>query len=153
MEKTTQQSAHLHATKNDETQDCFTLINPEMLYNPCAFGYSHIAEVKTFNRIIHIAGQSGEDVQGHLSSDFYEQVQQTFKNLKHALSAVDCEFRDIAVLKVLVVDHNTYKHNILIQHSRQYWPDACFPVCTLIPVPCLATSEMLIEIDATAYAH
>ncbi|NHB56481.1 RidA family protein [Acinetobacter shaoyimingii] len=151
MKNTTQQNTHLPAIQTQQHQTCFTLINPETLYDPSAFGYSHIVEVQNFNRIIHIAGQSGEDIQGHLSSDFTEQVQQTFKNLEHALHAVGGQFADIAVLKVLMVDHNTHKHDILIQHSQQYWSDSRFPVCTLIPVPCLAKPEMLIEIDATAY--
>lgn len=128
------------------------IINPENLYDPTSYGYSHIAEIKNFSRIIHIAGQSGEDINGNLSTHFQDQVHQTFLNIQHALCAVNCIFDDIAVFKILVVDHNSEKHDILIHHVQKIWPNHDFPTCTLIPVSFLAKPEMLIEIDATAYA-
>ena len=138
-----------HSEKNNET--AFNIINPKTLYDPTPFAYSHIAEVTKFNRIIHISGQSGEDISGSLSTDFHTQVKQTFENIELALVAVDCSIADIAVLKVLIVDHNTDKHEILIQESQRIWGNLPFPTCTLIPVPCLAISDMQIEIDATVY--
>lgn len=132
-------------------QSPFTMINPEMLYDPKMNGYSHIVEVANFSRIIHISGQGGEDIHGILSTSFQQQVQQTLLNLKFALCAVNCIFYDIAVFKILVVEHNHEKHEILINQLCKIWPDLDFPACTLIPVPCLAKPEMLIEIDATAY--
>lgn len=139
-----------HAEKNNDM--AFKIINPKTLYDPTPFAYSHIAEVTKFNRIIHISGQSGEDISGSLSTDFHTQVKQTFENIELALVAVDCSIADIAVLKVLIVDHNTDKHEILIQESQRIWGNLPFPTCTLIPVPCLAISDMQIEIDATVYA-
>lgn len=128
------------------------LINPQTLYNPTPFAYSHIAEVTQFSRIIHIAGQSGEDSSGKLSSDFHVQLKQTFKNIQLALDEVDCSIADIAVLKVLIVGHNRQKHELLIQESHRIWANLAFPTCTFIPVACLALPDMQIEIDATAYA-
>ena len=138
-----------HTEKNNSP--AFKIINPKTLYDPTLFGYSHIAEVSKFNRIIHISGQSGEDISGNLSTDFHAQVKQTFENIKLALAAVNCSISDIAVLKVLIVDHNTEKHEILIKESHQVWGDIPFPTCTLIPVLCLALPDMQIEIDAIAY--
>lgn len=132
-------------------QSAFKIINPETLYDPKINGYSHVAEVTNFSRIIHIAGQGGEDIHGNLSTTFKDQVEQTLLNLNLALSAVNCIFSDIAVFKILVVEHNNVKHEILINQLYKIWPDLNFPACTLIPVPCLAKPEMLIEIDATAY--
>ena len=129
----------------------FELINPNTLYNPRPFAYSHIAEVKHFLRILHISGQGGENQRGQLSQSFAEQTQQTFLNLKSALEAADASFLDIAVLRILVVDHSPKKHQFLIQEMQQLWKDQTFPACTLIPVPCLALPSMLIEIEATAY--
>lgn len=136
-----------------QQNSAFKIINPETLYDPKVYGYSHIAEITHFSRIIHISGQSGEDTQGNLSTVFQDQVQQTFLNIKLALSAVNCIFSDVAVLKILVVNHNSEKHETLINHVREIWSGLDFPTCTLIPVPCLAKPEMLIEIDATAYAN
>ena len=129
----------------------FQLINPKTLYNPRPFAYSHIAEVRHFLRVLHISGQGGENQRGQLSLDFSEQTQQAFLNLKNALEAVDAALLDIAVLRILVVDHSSKKHQFLIQEMQQLWKDQDFPACTLIPVPCLAIQDMLIEIEATAY--
>lgn len=129
----------------------FQLINPKTLYNPRPFAYSHIAEVRHFLRVLHISGQGGENQRGQLSLDFSEQTQQAFLNLKNALEAVDAALLDIAVLRILVVDHSSKKHQFLIQEMQKLWKDQDFPACTLIPVPCLAIQDMLIEIEATAY--
>ena len=139
-----------HTEENNST--AFKLINPETLYNPKPFAYSHIAEVTHFNRIIHIAGQGGERTSGHMSKDFHTQVKQIFENIQLALAAVNCSIQDIAVLNVLIVDHNADKHEILIQESQRVWGKHAFPTCTLIPVPCLALPDMQIEINATVYA-
>ncbi len=58
---------------------------------------------------------------------------------------------DIAVLRILIVDHNCEKHQTLIQIMQSLWKHHAFPVCTLIPVSRLALDGMLIEIEATAY--
>ncbi|WP_445116540.1 RidA family protein [Acinetobacter sp. WZC-1] len=131
----------------------FELLNPNTLYNPRPFAYSHIAEVKNFLRILHISGQGGENSEGHLSSHFSEQLHQAFCNVQHALQHVDAALGDIAVLRILVVDHSPEKHQFLIQEIQQLWKDQAFPACTLIPVPCLAIQGMLIEIEATAYCR
>ncbi|MBJ9371072.1 MULTISPECIES: RidA family protein [Acinetobacter] len=129
----------------------FQMTNPNTLYNPTTFAYSHVAEVRHYLRILHISGQGGENQQGQLSKDFAQQVHQAFINLQHALHAVDASLMDIAVLRILVVDHSPKKHQFLIQEMQQLWKNQNFPACTLIPVPCLALQGMLIEIEATAY--
>ena len=129
----------------------FEMFNPNTLYNPNAFAYSHVAEVRHYLRILHISGQGGENQQGQLSKDFAQQVHQAFSNVQHVLDEVDASILDIAVLRILVVDHSPKKHQFLIQEMQQLWKDQPFPACTLIPVPCLALQGMLIEIEATAY--
>ncbi|MBJ9985611.1 RidA family protein [Acinetobacter sp. S40] len=129
------------------------IINPENLYNPQPFGYSHVVEVQHFRRIIHIAGQGGENRQGNLSKDFSRQVLQAFYNLKIALDSVDATLQNIAMLRVLIVHHDEDKHHILVQTMRQLWPDQKFPACTLIPVSRLAIPNMLFEVEATAYLN
>ena len=129
----------------------FVIHNPKTLYNPQPFGYSHIAEVTHVQRILHISGQGGENSEGILSPHFTLQLEQAFHNIKLALAHVQATLQDIAVLRVLVVGHDAQKHQILIQHMQKYWNDVPFPACTLIPVPCLAIHDMLIEIEATAY--
>ena len=129
----------------------FEMFNPNTLYNPNAFAYSHVAEVRHYLRILHISGQGGENQQGQLSKDFAQQVHQAFSNVQHVLDEVDASILDIAVLRILVVDHSPKKHQFLIQEMQQRWEGHAFPACTLIPVPCLALQGMLIEVEATAY--
>lgn len=129
----------------------FRLVNPNTLYNPKPFAYSHVAEVKHFLRVLHISGQGGENQRGLLSKHFSEQVHQAFFNIKHALEHVDAKVLDIAVLRILVVDFTPKKHQFLIQEMQSLWGNHDFPACTLIPVPCLAIPGMQIEIEATAY--
>ncbi len=129
----------------------FHMLNPNTLYNPKAFAYSHIAEVRHFLRILHISGQGGENQRGQRSTDFAQQLHQAFLNVQYALQDADATLLDIAVLRILVVDYSPNKHQFLIQEIQHHWQGHAFPACTLIPVPCLALPGMLIEIEATAY--
>lgn len=130
---------------------CIQIFNPNTLYNPEPFAYSHIAAVRNIRRIVHIAGQGGENQQGLLCNDFTQQLQQAFANLQLALQAADAALPDIAALRILIAGHSPEKHQMLIQHMRHLWKNSAFPACTLIPVPCLALAGMQIEIEAMAY--
>ena len=132
-------------------KETFRIINPSTLYNPTPNAYSHIAVVQNFKNIIHIAGQGGEDSKGELSPNFEEQATQVFNNIQYALTAAEAKISDIAVLRVLIVDHSDEKHQILIKIMQNLWKNHPFPACTLIPVPRLALERMLIEVEATAY--
>ncbi|EPG36127.1 RidA family protein [Acinetobacter colistiniresistens] len=129
----------------------FKMINPSELYDPRGNGYSHVVIVPPNMRSIHIAGQGGENKSGELSEDFDQQVQQVFYNIQHALASAQAQLSDIAVLRILVVEHNAEKHQILIQVMQDLWNKHAFPACTLIPVPRLALTGMQIEVEATAY--
>ncbi|EPF70062.1 RidA family protein [Acinetobacter rudis] len=129
----------------------FNLYNPSQLFNPKAFAFSHVAEVRHFNRTLHVSGQGGQNIHGQLSADFSTQLQQCFDNIQYILQDRAATLADIAVLKIYIVDHNTKKHQLLIEIMQQLWQGLEFPACTLIPVPCLALSGMQIEIEATAY--
>ncbi|ARG18209.1 YjgF family translation initiation inhibitor [Acinetobacter nosocomialis] len=132
-------------------KETFRIINPSTLYNPTPNAYSHIAVVQNFKNIIHIARQGGEDSKGELSPNFEEQATQVFNNIQNALIATEAKISDIAVLRVLIVDHSDEKHQILIKIMQNLWKNHPFPACTLIPVPRLALERMLIEVEATAY--
>lgn len=82
---------------------------------------------------------------------FLQQCHQVFQNIEYALQAVDLSWSNIAKMTILVVDHDAQKHAQLIQLMQQYFPQQNFPACTLIPVHCLALTQMQLEIDATAY--
>ncbi|HEL4267034.1 TPA: RidA family protein [Stenotrophomonas maltophilia] len=128
------------------------LFNPAGLYDPSANGYSHVAVVRLPARVIHIAGQGGEDADGHLSPGFEEQVEQALDNLQVALRSAQASLADVARLRILVVDHDEDRLGIIARQVRRRWPNRAAPTCTLIPVPRLALDGMLFEIEAEAYA-
>lgn len=136
---------------NQVNTPAFKTINPDQLYDPRSNGYSHVVIVEPNMRIIHIAGQGGENKNGELSDFFDQQVQQVFYNIQHALIAAQAQLSDIAVLRVLIVDHDSEKLQVLTGIMQNLWKDHAFPVCTLIPVSRLALAGMLVEIEATAY--
>ncbi len=125
--------------------------NPHGLYDPCPNGYSHVAIVRLPARIVHIAGQGGEDAQGRLADGFDAQVRQALANLATALRSAGAGPADVARLTALVVDHSQERLQAFSQALQTLWSDAPTPACTLIPVPRLALDGMLFEIDATAY--
>lgn len=127
--------------------------NPEALYDPTLYAYSHLTRIalKDIEEIIHISGQGGECVSGYMPNDFNEQCHFVFCNIEHALHAAGLDWFNIAHMHILVVDHDRQKHQSIIQYMQQYFPHHQFPACTLIPVQYLALPNMLLEIDATAY--
>lgn len=136
---------------NQPHTDAFQLINPDALYDPHRNGYSHVAIVKPNMRMIHIAGQGGENKNGELSEYFDQQVQQVFYNIQQALASTQAQLSDIAVLRILVVNHDADKLQALVAIMQALWNNQAFPACTLIPVPALALENMQVEIEATAY--
>lgn len=62
-------------SKSHDIPSAFTqFINPEMLYNPQPYGYSHVAVIQQPQKIVHISGQGGENRHGQLSVLFELQL-------------------------------------------------------------------------------
>jgi len=125
-------------------------INPTGLYDPRPNGYSHVVVAEAPARIIYIAGQGGENIDGVLSESFEAQVRQALANLQTALAAADARLSDVAKVTALIVDHNEERLSILSSALQAVWGEHPAPACTLIPVPRLALDGMLFEIEATA---
>ncbi|MDZ5602786.1 RidA family protein [Pseudomonas sp. RP23018S] len=128
----------------------FSLSNPPGLYDPTPNAYSHVAEVRAGSRLLYIAGQGGEGLDGQLSPLFAEQARQALRNLQTALAAQGAGLEHVCKLTLLIVDHSHARLAEWGEAAGQAWGDAPKPVCTLIPVPCLALDAMLVEIDAVA---
>jgi len=128
----------------------FQLSNPQGLYDPGPNGYSHVAELQPQARLLFIAGQGGEDALGQLSPEFAEQARQALANLGIALASRGAGYGDVFKLTLLIVDHDEAKLSSWVEALDAAWGSGMKPVCTLIPVPCLALSGMQIEIDAVA---
>lgn len=124
-------------------------INPPGLYDPRPNGYSHVVVAEAPARIIYIAGQGGENIDGVLSESFEAQVKQALDNLQTALAAADVKLTDVAKVTTLIVDHSEARLGIFSSALRAMWGAPPSPACTLIPVPRLALDGMLFEIEAT----
>lgn len=133
------------------TANSQTFHNPDALFNPSPYGFSHVAVVPGGSKLVFVAGQGGEEnKEGKLSTDFRTQVQHSLNNIKIALQTQQLPMKSVVKVTTLVVDHNADKLNIIIEEFKKIWPDKQFPVNTLIPVPRLALDNMLVEIDAVA---
>jgi enamine deaminase RidA (YjgF/YER057c/UK114 family) len=125
--------------------------NPDALFNPSPYAFSHVAVVPAGSRLVFVAGQGGEEnTEGKLSNDFRTQVQYALKNIQHALRSQGLSMNTVAKVTTLVVNHDAQKLQVIIEEFQKIWPGKNFPVNTLIPVPRLALDGMLIEIDAVA---
>ena len=72
-----------------------------------------------------------------------------FRNVGLALAALGAGPENVAKITVLIVDHDMEKLRIM-QAAQRVLFGAHHPAATLIPVPCLALPQMLIEVEAIA---
>ncbi len=126
------------------------LINPPGLYDPSAYGYSHLALVAPGTRLVFTAGQGGETTDGKYPPDFQVQARNALANLRTALKGAGADFADVAKMTVLIVDHSEAKLGVFGAELAAAWGGGMKPACTLIPVPRLALDVMLVEIEAVA---
>ncbi|MEL6554023.1 MAG: RidA family protein [Cyanobacteria bacterium J06621_11] len=125
-------------------------INPPTLGNPSAYGFTNIVIVPEHRKLIFIAGQGGRDEAGNMG-DFETQLKQAFSRLRAALAAAGATPEQVVKITVLSVDHNAEKQKLISAERNAMWPDDLVkPTSTLIPVPRLASDDMLFEIDAIA---
>jgi enamine deaminase RidA (YjgF/YER057c/UK114 family) len=129
-----------------------TFINPTTLFNPVQNGFSHIGKAPANAEIVFVSGQWASDLAGKLvSTDFEQQVRQTFKNVKIALQASNLAFEDIIKLTIYIAEFEPIKKDILIKVAIDEWDAEFFPASTIVPLPMLATYPgTLIEIEAIA---
>ena len=125
--------------------------NPPTLFDPTPYGFSHVATVPAGYQLILVAGQGGEEnTEGKLTPDFRTQVRQALLNIQKALAPEKVTMDDVVKVTSLVVDHDEQRLQILIEEFKRVWPKKNFPTNTLIPVPRLAITGMLFELEAMA---
>jgi len=138
----------MHSVNSTHARHSF--INPAQLYDPRPNAYTHVVVASTPARIVHVAGQGGEDDAGRLAADFETQVRQALTNLGAALAAAAATFSEVVKITVLIVDHDADRLAIFGRALGAAWGAHPPPACTLIPVARLALDGMLFEIDAMA---
>lgn len=127
-----------------------TLINPAGLADPSDKGFSHLAIVPAGAKTVFISGQFGADTTGRMVSDDYAgQLRQSFRNLRIAIEAAGAVPQSVAKLTILIVNHSDDKLGPLREELKALF-GSHRPAITLMPVPRLAQSTMLFEIEAVA---
>jgi enamine deaminase RidA (YjgF/YER057c/UK114 family) len=125
------------------------LLNPSTLYDSSPNAYSQLAIASAQGNLVFISGQGGDQPDGGFSPDFQVQAESAFRNLGLALAAAHATPEHVAKLTVLIVDHDMEKLRLMQAAQRKLF-GAHHPAATLIPVPCLALPDMLIEVEAIA---
>jgi enamine deaminase RidA (YjgF/YER057c/UK114 family) len=124
------------------------LINPEDLPTPTT--YTQVV-VATGSRMVFIAGQEPEDVQGNSvgPGDLAVQARQVYANLGCALAAAGAHPGQVAKITIYVV-HYRREYLPVIEEARLGLFGDHRPVDTIVGVAALARPEHLIEVDAIA---
>ncbi|TPG41585.1 RidA family protein [Flavobacterium pectinovorum] len=129
-----------------------TFKNPQSLFDPTPYGFSHSSSVSTPGELVYISGQSGGLGKDHiLSNSFREQTQVALQNIVTVLGSYNLKPENVMKLTILIVDHSAEKLKIWNEEITKVWKNKPFPASTLIPVPKLAIDGMLIEVDAVAF--
>jgi enamine deaminase RidA (YjgF/YER057c/UK114 family) len=76
-------------------------------------------------------------------------LRQSFRNLRIAIEAAGAVPQSVAKLTILIVNHSDDKMPPLREELKALF-GTHRPAITLMPVPCLARSSMLFEIEAVA---
>lgn len=124
-------------------------INPTALSDPT--GYSHVT-IAGPGRLVHVSGQVARDVKGGLigPGDLAAQTEQTYENLRVALTAAGAEFVDLVKVVTYVVDLTPEKADIVRSVRNRYMGKGPFPASTMVGVSSLVSTSLMIEIEATA---
>lgn len=126
---------------------------PEGLGEPLG-RYSHVSVAQ--GEIVHIAGQVGMAENGELAGDggFDAQVRQAFTNLRTALAAVGAKPRDLAKTTTFIVGTDQDQLDTFMRVRgevfAELFPDREYPPNTLLFVPRLVETQLLVEIEGVA---
>jgi enamine deaminase RidA (YjgF/YER057c/UK114 family) len=123
-------------------------INPDDLHTPQS--YTHVIAA-TGSRLLFVAGQAADDVQGRLvgAGDLAAQARQAFANLGRALAAAGARPQQVTKITIYVVDHRA-EYLPIIEEARIAVFGDHKPADTLVGIATLAEPGYLIEVEAIA---
>jgi enamine deaminase RidA (YjgF/YER057c/UK114 family) len=124
------------------------LINPEDLHTPRS--YTHVIAA-TGSRLVFVAGQAADDVQGKLvgRGDLAAQAHQAFANVGRALAAGGATPEQVTRITIYVVDHRPEYLPVISEARIAVFGDHK-PTDALVGVQALAEPGYLIEVEAIA---
>ena len=124
-------------------------INPTALGTPT--GYSHVT-IAGPGRLVYASGQVARDPNGVLigPGDLAAQTEQIYENLRTALAAAGADLADLVKVVTYVVDLTPEKADIVRSVRNRYMGNGPFPASTMVGVSSLVSTNLMIEIEATA---
>ena len=115
------------------------------------FAFSQAIEVTGASRVLHCAGQTSVDEQGHPVhvGDMRKQIETAFQNLETVLKTAGFTLANVTRLNYYTTDVDKFfeSHDIVKTRLSEA---GCQPSGTLLGVARLAFPGLLIEIEATA---
>jgi enamine deaminase RidA (YjgF/YER057c/UK114 family) len=123
-------------------------LNPAGLYDATKY-YSHLA-IAPSGTTIYVAGQVGVDADRKVAGDKLAQIQRAVANLGTALAAAGAAPKDVVKINIYSVDHTDADLGPIGAATQRLFAGGPMPPSTLVPVPRLASADLLFEIDAIA---
>jgi enamine deaminase RidA (YjgF/YER057c/UK114 family) len=125
-------------------------VNPDSLFPSVPHGFSQVV-IATGRKMVFISGQTVWDAQKKIvgADNLLEQAKQALRNLGTAMEAVGGSLKDIAALRIYIVNYQPENAKAVGTALREFFPQNP-PASTWIGVSSLAVPEFLIEIEATA---
>ena len=114
-------------------------------------GWTHVTTA-TGGKTVYVSGQVAVNERGEVigKGDIKTQTQQTFENLKTALTAAGAGFRDVVKMNIFVVGLRPEMVPLIREVRAQYVNMQSPPASTLVGVSALVGPDWLIEIEAVA---
>lgn len=114
-------------------------------------GWTHVVTAAA-GKTIYISGQVSVNEKGEVvgKGDLQAQVEQTFLNLKHALTAAGATFKDVIKSNLYVVGLAPELVPIIREVRGRYFDAKSPPASTLVGVEKLVHPDWLIEIELVA---
>jgi len=126
-------------------------LTPDTLFDSRPYAFTQVV-VSEGKRLIHCSGQTACDKDMNFIGvgDLAAQAECAFVNLGLALAAAGATPRNVARIRVYVVQYKPDYLDIIGKATAAFFaPNPC-PANTLIGVQSLALPEFMIEIEATA---
>lgn len=121
--------------------------NPSTMYHRPS--YTQVVKV-TDATLVYPAGQVAWDIEGNVvGNDLQTQARKAYQNIGLILEELDAQWSNIIKITCYIAQYNPDTDRAIIAGvMREFLDSENLPAHTLLGVQCLATREILVEIEA-----